>query len=71
MLLITGYAGLATVLAGFSLVPAAWFLENPSLLIFSIVLALFLLYTHRSNLRHLRDGTEHRFKPLRMFSRKH
>ncbi len=71
MLLITGYVGLATVLAGFSLVPAAWFLGNSNLLVFSAVLALFLLFTHRSNLRHLRDGTEHRIKTLQIFSRKH
>lgn len=71
MLLITGYVGLATVLAGFSLVPAAWFLGNGDLMVFSAVLALFLLFTHRSNLRHLRDGTEHRIKTLQIFSRKH
>ena len=71
MLLITGYVGLATVLAGFSLVPAAWFLGNSNLLVFSAVLALFLLFSHRSNLRHLRDGTEHRIKTLQIFSRKH
>jgi len=71
ILLTTGYVGLATVLSGFSLVPAAWYLGNNSLLAFSTVLALFLLYTHRGNMRNLRDRTEHRFKHLRMFSRKH
>ncbi len=71
MLLITGYVGLATVLAGFSLVPTAWFLGSRSLLIFSVVLALFLLFTHRSNMRHLRDGTEYRINRLHIFSRKH
>jgi glycerol-3-phosphate acyltransferase PlsY len=71
MLLTTGYVGLATVLSGFSLVPAAWYLGNNTLLAFSAVLALFLLYTHRSNMRNLRDHKEHRFKRLQMFSRKH
>ncbi len=71
MLLITGYVGLATVLAGFSLVPTAWFLGSRSLLIFSVVLALFLLFTHRSNMRHLRDGTEYRINRPHIFSRKH
>lgn len=67
----TGYVGLATVLSGFSLVPAAWFLGNNTLLVFSAVLAVFLLFTHRSNMRNLRDRTEHRFKRMQMFSRKH
>jgi len=71
ILLVTGYVGLATVLAGFSLVPTAWVLGSRSLLIFSAVLALFLLVTHRSNMRNLRDRTEYRFKPMHIFSRKH
>src|SRR5210317_352224 len=50
-LVLTGYVGLATVLAAFSLIPAAWWLDDRSLLLFSIVLSLFLLFTHRSNMR--------------------
>ena len=71
ILLITGYVGLATVVAGFSLVPAAWYLGSPVLLAFSTVIAFFLLFTHRSNMRNLRDGTEYRFRTLQRFSRKH
>jgi glycerol-3-phosphate acyltransferase PlsY len=71
VLLITGYVGLATVLAGFSLVPAAWFLGSPSLLIFTVLIAMFLLFTHRGNIRKLRDGTEYRFNTPQIFSRKH
>jgi glycerol-3-phosphate acyltransferase PlsY len=69
-LVLTGYVGLATVLAAFSLIPAAWWLDDRSLLLFSIVLSLFLLFTHRSNMRSLRDGTEYRFERIRLFSRK-
>lgn len=71
VLLITGYVGLATMLAGVSLVPTAWYLGSPALLVFTTVLALFLLFTHRSNMRKLRDGTEYRFHPMHIFSRKH
>jgi glycerol-3-phosphate acyltransferase PlsY len=71
ILLITGYVGLATVLAGFSLVPAAWYLGSPALLVFSTVIAFFLLFTHRRNMRNLREGTEYRFRTLHRFSRKH
>ena len=71
VLLITGYVGLSTVLAGFSLVPAAWYLGRSELLVFACVIALFLLFTHRSNLRKLRDGTEFRIRRTHLFSRKH
>lgn len=69
-LVATGYVGLATVVAGFSLAPAAWWVSNVTLLVFTLVLAFFLLYTHRNNMRNLRAGTEHRFERARVFSRK-
>ena len=69
-LIITGYVGLSTVLAGFSLVPAAWAMNENPLMIFSIILAVFLLFTHRDNMRRLRDGTEYRFERIHIFSRK-
>jgi glycerol-3-phosphate acyltransferase PlsY len=71
VLLITGYVGLATVLAGFSLVPPAWFFGSPELLAFTVLIAIFLLFTHRENIRKLRDGTEYRFNTPQIFSRKH
>jgi len=71
MLLVTGYVGLATVVAGFSLVPSAWLLENPVLLYYTVLIALFLLFTHRGNIRKLRNGTEHRFNTSHIFPRKH
>lgn len=70
-LVMTGYVGLSTVFAGFSLVPAAWWLNNPALIWFSAALALFLLFTHRGNMRKLRAGTEYRFERIYLFSRKH
>lgn len=69
-LLMTGYVGLSTVFAGLSMVPASWWMNDPDLMIFSIVMALFLLFTHRENMRRLRAGTEHRFERVHIFSRK-
>ncbi len=69
-LVLSGYVSLATVLAGFSVVPAAWWLGDGALVIFAAILALFLLFTHRSNVRRLRDGTENRFEGIRLFARK-
>ena len=70
-LVMTGYVGLSTVFAGFSLVPAAWWMNNQALMVFAAVLALFLLFTHRSNMRKLRNGTEYRFERIHLFSRNH
>jgi glycerol-3-phosphate acyltransferase PlsY len=69
-LIVTGYVGLSTVLASFSLVPAAWAMNNNTLMVFSLILALFILFTHRVNMRKLRNGTENRFERIQIFSRK-
>lgn len=69
-LIITGYVSLSTILAGFSLVPASWAMNNNPLMIFSSILALFLLFTHRENARRLLSGTESRFERIHIFSRK-
>ena len=70
-LVMTGYVGLSTVFAGFSLVPAASAMNQPELMVFSAALAFFLLFTHRGNMRKLRNGTEYRFERIHIFSRKH
>lgn len=70
-LIMTGYVGLSTVLAAFSLVPSAWAMNDNTLMLFSAVLALFILFTHRGNMRKLRNGTENRFERIQIFSRKH
>ena len=73
-LLGTGFVGLATVLAGLSLVPSMWLLGPeplpPALGVLAILLAVLLLFTHRSNLARLRDGTENRFETARMLKRR-
>nr|AFI78705.1 acyl-phosphate glycerol-3-phosphate acyltransferase [uncultured bacterium ws085G8] len=69
-LIITGYVGLSTVLASFSLVPASWAMNNTSLMVFSSILAVFILFTHRGNMRKLLSGTENRFERIQIFSRK-
>lgn len=69
-LIMTGYVGLSTVLASFSLVPTAWAMNDNALIAYSSILALFILFTHRANIRKLRDGTENRFERIQIFSRK-
>lgn len=70
----TGYVGLSTVLAGAMLPVAAQLLAEPAqrdvLFAFGIAAALFLAFTHRSNLVRLARGTEHRFDRARLFHRR-
>ncbi|TVS12942.1 MAG: glycerol-3-phosphate 1-O-acyltransferase [Wenzhouxiangella sp.] len=70
----TGYVGLATILAGLSLVPAMWMLGPdplpPALGWLAISLAVLLVWTHRSNLARLRDGSENRFEKARLIRRR-
>ena len=63
VLTLTGWVGLATMLAGISLVPVfLWLGAEPVALVFAIAVALFLIFTHRSNLRKMRLGNEYRFE---------
>ncbi len=61
----TGYVSLGSMLSGLSFPLADILLyhdRHPGKVIFSIVVALFLLYTHRQNIRRLWRGEENRFK---------
>lgn len=72
MLLLTGYVSVATLAAVLIypvFVAGLWQLQRPALLAFASVLALFLFYTHRDNLRRLVRGEEHRFRRVWLFGR--
>ena len=70
----TGYVGLATILAGLSIVPAMWLLGPedlpPALGALAIALAILLVYTHRGNLARMRTGSENRFEKARLVGRR-
>jgi glycerol-3-phosphate acyltransferase PlsY len=70
----TGYVGLATILAGLSLVPAMWTLgPDPlpnALAALAILLAVLLVFTHRGNLARMRAGDENRFEKARLIRRR-
>lgn len=70
VLLLSGYVGLATVLA--ALVLPVWALANEAAmpgLVFAVAAALLLVWTHRGNLARLRAGSEHRFENARLLAR--
>jgi glycerol-3-phosphate acyltransferase PlsY len=66
VVMLTGYVGLATMLAALTL-PVAVLVRGPHeapLLTFSVGMALFVVYTHRSNIARMRAGTENRAQRL-------
>lgn len=66
----TGYVGLATVVAGVCLPLLAWMTEaEPPRLLFCLGVALYLVFTHRSNLQRLWRGEESRFERARVLHR--
>jgi glycerol-3-phosphate acyltransferase PlsY len=64
---ITGWVGLATMLAALSLIPALLLLgADAQTVTFGVLLALFIVFTHRSNIRKMLNGSEHRFERARI-----
>ena len=70
VLVLSGYVGLSTMLAGLALaVLAATMQVDQTRLIFAAASALLLLFTHRANIARLRAGTESRFEKARLLHR--
>lgn len=73
VLMTTGYVGLGSMLSGLALIPTAALLapaaQRPTWLVAAVVLAGFIVFTHRTNLRRLLNGTEHRFERARVLVR--
>jgi glycerol-3-phosphate acyltransferase PlsY len=70
VLILSGYVGLSTMLAGLALaVLAAMMQVDQTRLIFAAASALLLLFTHRANIARLRAGTESRFEKARLLHR--
>jgi len=71
-LILSGYVGLSSVTA-VSLFPLITYLQygslNSTIGYFSIIILLFIWYTHRSNISRLLAGTENRFEKARIFHR--
>lgn len=78
--LFSGYVSLGSIVAAFS-IPSSLLvrynifganIEGYHLLIyFSLGLMLLVIYTHRSNIKRLIEGTENRFAKLQLLRRKH
>jgi acyl phosphate:glycerol-3-phosphate acyltransferase len=69
VLVLTGYVGLASMLAGAALIAFVYLLEpgNLALLCFCAAIEIFLVFTHRGNIARMRAGSEHRVQRLWLF----
>ena len=73
VLVMTGYVGLSTKAAALALpiwIAVTLLPEQEPLFIYSGLMAVFIAYCHRSNMRRMRDGTEHRNAKMMIFRRK-
>ena len=73
VVILSGYVGLATMTAAVS-VPM-WLAvtklpDEQGLFIYSAVMAMFIIFWHRSNIQRMRDGNENRNERLMLFRRK-
>lgn len=65
MVLLTGYVGLATICASLALpvyVLATYSPLPPALTTFSVLVAMLVIFTHRSNIGRMLQGNEHRMR---------
>jgi glycerol-3-phosphate acyltransferase PlsY len=61
VLMLSGYVGLATMLAALAFpIYAKWVVESDPLFVFGIAMAFFVVFTHRGNIARMRRGTENR-----------
>jgi acyl phosphate:glycerol-3-phosphate acyltransferase len=69
VLMLTGYVGLASLLAGAVLVLVVYVFEpkNLPLLTFCAAVELFVVFTHRGNIARMYAGTENRVRRLWLF----
>lgn len=73
VLTLTGYVGLSTMLAAVSLplwLGVSRLPDDQPLFIYSVAMALFIIYCHRSNIQRMRAGNEHRNIKLMVFKRR-
>jgi len=73
VLAMTGFVGLATMTAATALPIYLGFnldLETQPMFVYTTVMAMCIIFWHRSNIQRMRDGTEHRNTRMMVFRRK-
>ena len=74
VLFFSGYVGLSTMIAGIAL-PICTHSFYPTGIyspfgFFSVMVSVFIIYTHRNNIRRMLDGNENRFKKIMLLRKK-
>jgi glycerol-3-phosphate acyltransferase PlsY len=69
VVLVSGYVGLASMLAGVGLVITVYLFDpaDPPLLEFCMLITAFVIFTHRANIARMAAGTESRARRLWLF----
>ena len=72
ILVLTGYVGLSTIMSSLSFpIYYIFYLNNnyfTPLGFFSIIIPIFIIFTHRSNILRMLTGQENRFKKIMIFN---
>jgi glycerol-3-phosphate acyltransferase PlsY len=67
VLVLTGWVGLATMLAACGLIPLfIWLDVSPQVVWFGVLLAVFIVIMHRSNIVNMLNGSEYKFQKIRI-----
>jgi len=73
-LIISGYVGLSTIIAGITFPIITLILYNNEIaslfIFFSFIISSFIIFTHRDNIKRMKNGTEKKFQKIMLFSKK-
>jgi len=69
-LTLTGFVGLGTIIAGIVLAISSFlYSSNIEYFYFSLSMSLFIIFTHRSNIKRMLNGNENQFKKIMFFKK--
>ncbi len=73
-LILTGFVGLGTMLAGITIAVTANFFPSDSMNLYmdelSLILMIFIIFTHRSNIQRMLNKNENQFEKIMLFKKK-
>jgi glycerol-3-phosphate acyltransferase PlsY len=69
VLVLTGLVGLATMLAALAVIPAfIWLDVSAETFWFGILMVAFIIFTHRSNIVNILNGSEYKFQRIQIIN---
>ena len=70
ILILTGFVGLSTIIASIVLTCSAYYLNIDEVYFyFALLMSLFIIFTHRSNIIRMFNGKENQFKKIMIFKK--